>query len=86
MATMYPNGNFHSEKEQLKAEIQELKLELQVLKIEMNKFKEFMNTKASFVDFKVFKFNEDQEKNKIREITSQLNLNLWSDDPDELPF
>lgn len=67
-------------------EIQELKLELEGLKTEMSKFKEFMNTKASFVDFKVFKFNEDQEKNKIREITSQLNLNLWSDDPDELPF
>ena len=90
MATRYPNGNFHSEKDQLKAEIQVLKLELQVLKTEMSKFKEFMNTKASFVDFKVFKFNEDKEKfrhtywNELPNQRGDLD-SLWGN-TEEIPF
>jgi len=52
---------------QLQAEVNQLKSELNDLKAEMAKFKEFMSTKGSFTDFKVFKFNEDEEKRKKAE-------------------
>jgi hypothetical protein len=80
-----------NENDNLRREIQELKLELEVLKIEMNKFKEFMNTKASFVDFKVFKFNEDQEKlrqaywNELPNQRGDLD-SLWGNTTEEFPF
>lgn len=88
-----------NENDNLRREIQELRLELEVLKIEMDKFKEFMSTKASFVDFKVFKFNEDQEKFRQAYEPNDLFLNhyelpnqqgdldyLWGNTTQEFPF
>jgi len=73
------------ENHNLKRDIQELRLELELLKTEMNKFKEFMNTKASFVDFKVFKFNEEEEKKQELQASQRISLRLH--EPfDNLPF
>lgn len=86
-----PTSRMITDNSNLRREIQELKLELEVLKIEMNKFKEFMNTKASFVDFKVFKFNEDQEKlrqaywNELPNQRGDLD-SLWGNTTEEFPF
>lgn len=57
-----------SSNEVLKNEVTQLRNELSELKREMVFFREFMKTKGSFIDFKVFKFNQDEEIRKQEEI------------------
>ena len=74
----YSDTTSSSDYYELKCEVKRLKSELTELKNEMTKFKEFMSTKGSFTDFKVFKFNEEEEKRKkaqeMRNITERLHM------------
>jgi len=78
-SSMYSSysGSDYSEKE-LKAEISQLKFELGILKKEMNKFHEFMKTNGSFTDFKVFKFNEEEELRQKELEKQRLRTDLYS--------
>ena len=62
-------GYENSETKLLKAEVSQLKFELEQLKGEMEEMKKLMSAKASFTDFKVFKFNEEEEK-RMMEVES----------------
>jgi len=58
---IYDSGN----ETRLNAEISQLRFELNEMKKEMTEMKKLMSARASFTDFKVFKFNEEEEKRKI---------------------
>lgn len=67
MAYMYTNPPWDYEKDRMREEIEELKDVINSLTIEMEEIKRLMSARASFTDFKVFKFNEEEEKRKEAE-------------------
>ena len=67
MANMYTNPPWDYEKDRMREEIEELKDVINSLTIEMEEIKRLMSARASFTDFKVFKFNEEEEKRKEAE-------------------
>jgi hypothetical protein len=67
------NRSYSSYESPTVAEINQLKSEINGLRREMEEMRKLMSARVSFTDFKVFKFNEEEEKRK-KEEAERLNV------------
>jgi len=67
----YTNPPYYHEKDRMEEEINELKDVVNTLTREINEMKKLLSARASFTDFKVFKFNEEEELRKQKELLEE---------------
>lgn len=72
------NPPYYHEKDRLEEEINELKDVVNVLTREINEMKKLLSARASFTDFKVFKFNEEEELRKQKEEEERRHMERMS--------
>jgi len=63
MRMMYEGSRYESSNDKLSEEFNRLKYELNEMKKELEHIKKFIKAKESFLDFKVYKFIDDEQNN-----------------------
>lgn len=74
----YTNPPYYQEKDRMEEEINELKDVVNTLTREINEMKKLLSARASFTDFKVFKFNEEEELRKQKEEEERRHMERMS--------
>jgi len=77
MASYITNPPYYPERDRMEEEINQLKDVVNTLTREINEMKKLLSARASFTDFKVFKFNEEEEKRIEEERQREHNSRVY---------